>query len=146
MPQSPNALIFLLDENLDDALLIQTRLIRAGIRNPIFALRNFSDAKQHLVNLAQDRDWSRVSAPHLALIALDSNGKALDFIRWLRAEPVLNGVTVFLLAEHSQPTVQEGAELGASEVHFKGSNFEALAASVRNHSRIVASSALSLAT
>lgn len=146
MPQFPNALIFLLDEDLDEALLIQTRLIRAGIRNPIFALRDFSDAKQHLGNFAQDQDWPRVSEPHLALIALDPHGKALDFLRWLRTEYALSRVTVFVLADHNQSTaIQEAVELGASEVHFKGSNFEVLAASVRHHSHFSPSPALSLA-
>src|SRR5688500_18750379 len=135
MRQFPNALIFLLDEDLDEALLIQTRLIRSGIRHPIFALRDFSDAKHHLVNISQDQDWGRASEPHLALVALDRHGKALDFLRWLRAEPSLRGVGVLVLAEHDQPAaIQEAVESGANEVHFKGANFEELAARMRNYS------------
>jgi DNA-binding NarL/FixJ family response regulator len=127
----PNALIFLLGEELDRTFAIQSQLVRAGVQNPIFALRDFEESKRHLLNLAEQSEWTRVLRPHLAIVTLDEEGVALDFLQWLKREPRLNGVRVILLADQRRPRdVQAGVEFGVNDFYDRDGDLPRLAADI----------------
>src|SRR5688572_18133976 len=114
MALSPNALLFILGEDLDRALQLQSHLIRSGLHNPVFTIRHFAEAKLHLLNLAAETGWQLATEPHVAIVCLDQQGDALEFLRWKQLQLQLNGTLVLLLAERSRAEDIEAAmNLGA---------------------------------
>ena len=132
MALSPNALLFILGEDLDRALQLQSHLIRFGLQNPVFTIRHFAEAKLHLLNLAAERKWQFAAEPHLAIVCLDKEGSALEFLRWKQLQPELNSTQVLLLAERSELEVIESAmNLGANGFFFQDGDLRQFARELR---------------
>ncbi|HEX7859670.1 MAG TPA: hypothetical protein VF773_05045 [Verrucomicrobiae bacterium] len=132
MALTPNALLFILGEDFDRSLQLQSHLIRSGLRNPIFTIRDFSEAKTQVRNFAEERQWQLAPEPNVAIINLDVRGAALEFLRWKQLQPPLDSTLVFLLAERSRPTViQEAMNLGANGFFFKDGDLRQFAHELR---------------
>jgi DNA-binding NarL/FixJ family response regulator len=116
----PNALIFLVGEELDYAFLMQSHLLRAGVRNPIFALRGFSESKNHLLQMARDKDWEHVTEPHLAVISVGQDGAGLEFLEWLRSRPMFRCIMALVSVERGRPDdLHRSLDLGANGFVYK---------------------------
>lgn len=127
MALSPDALIFLLGEDLDEAVRLQGSMISAGIRNPIFALRDFSASKTHLEQLASHKKGAGGPAQHLLLVSLEHEVEALDFIRWLRCQAAFDRHLVLALGDHAQSSALKLAlNYGANDFHYKDGDHEKL--------------------
>ena len=132
MAQQQNGLLFLLGEDFEEAMFLQSRLILAGVRNPIFALRDFATAKEHLAQLSTEKLWVHNPAPHLAILSLRNGPAALEFLGWLRSHPKLARIVVVVLSDRAQTQeVQKALDAGASVLHELGSGSAALAATIR---------------
>lgn len=129
----PNALIFLLGEELDKALLIQSHLVHAGIGNPIFALHDFTETKRHLSRLAEEKEWATGPGPHLAIVSLVQGNAALEFVEWLRAHPALQHTLIVALADRSRPQdLQAALSLGANGFVCNDTDPRGLAESIQS--------------
>lgn len=133
MSQDSNGLLFLLGEDFDDAFRLQSQLIGEGLRNPIFALRDLSLAKQHLVQLASEKAWVHNPSPHVAILSLRSGPSALDFLGWLRDHPKLARIVVVVLSDPARPQeLQKALDAGASTFHHWDRGPESLARTIRS--------------
>lgn len=133
MTQDSNGLLFLLGEDFDDAFRLQSQLIGEGLHNPIFALRDLSLAKQHLVQLASEKAWVHNPSPHVAILSLRSGPTALDFLGWLRDHPKLARIVVVVLSDPTRPQeLQKALDAGASTFHHSDLGPETLAMTIRN--------------
>ena len=132
MALTPSALLYILGEDLDRALQLQSHLIRSGLRNPVFTIRHFSEAKTQMLDVVDERQWQLAPEPHLAIVCLDDRGAALEFLRWKRAQPALNSTLIFLLAERSRPNeIQEAMNLGANGFFYKDADLRLFAHELR---------------
>jgi len=91
--------ILLVEDNDDDALLVQRTLTSAGVRNPVHRVTEGDAAIYYL------RERLELSLhkplPTLVLLDLKLNGlSGMEVLEWIRAQPSLADLRVIVLTSH----------------------------------------------
>lgn len=108
-------LILLVGENLDENLLIQHRIRKAGVNNPVYSMHELSHARDYLQKIANSLFDPRI--PQAMLIGLDARGHVFDFIGWVRTSSPLRKLPIIALGHSTQKSLIFNP-IGGSETSF----------------------------
>lgn len=120
------ALILLVEDNDDDALLIRRAFKRAGVLNPVYVVR---DGDAAIAYLSGDCEYSnRTEYPLPKLILLDLNLPGIDgfdVLAWIRHQPGMSWIPVVILtASDGVYRMNRAYALGANSFLVKPADFE----------------------
>ncbi|MFN3421234.1 MAG: response regulator, partial [Armatimonadota bacterium] len=127
---SSGLVVLLVEDNSDDAFLIERQLQRAGVE---FELQMVNDGEEAIRYLAGDGDYAdRDKFPLPSLILLDlslPNKSGFDVLGWIREQPSLQNIPVIVLTAADDPkSIQKAFSLGASQYLLKPPSAESLRA------------------
>lgn len=125
--------ILLVEDNGDDALLIQRAFRKIGAASPIHLV---TDGEQALSYLAGEGEYAdRDSHPFPALMLLDlklPRRSGFEVLEWLRGQPGLRRLPVVVLTSSSESRdIDLAADLGANSYLVKPVHFDALQELIR---------------
>jgi len=96
------------DEN--DILLIQHVFKKEAPRALLFVVRDGEEAVAYLTGRTQFHDRSKFPLPKVVLMDLKLPRKAgLEVIEWMKSQPELKEIPVFVLSSSAQPSDQDRA-------------------------------------
>ena len=121
-------LILLVEDNEDDAFLIQSALKNAGITNTIHLAKTGEDAIAYLAGTAPYTDWNKFPLPSILLLDLRLPGlSGFDVLTWIRKTPGLQTLRVAILTGSSfSKDFERAYELGANGCFPKLGSFNEL--------------------
>ena len=105
--------LLIVDDREDDVFLLKHALKKGGITNPIHSLENGSLAVEHLK--ASLSDVTGRDLP--ALVLLDIKMPLMDgheVLAWIRTQPLLNNLAVYMLSTSQLPDDISKAQNGAA--------------------------------
>ena len=121
-----SAPVLLIEDNADDAVLLQRALFRAGITNPVCSVDSVSAAVRFL-------EEHRRNAPVFVVISLDmflASGEAV--FAWMKVQDFLQQVPVIAIGSGRHPeAVQRAYDLGVNAYFAKQLNMNQLAKMIR---------------
>jgi CheY-like chemotaxis protein len=122
------ATILIVEDNKDDALLIQRALRRARLINPLRLVANGEQAIQYLRGDGQYADRLSHPLPELVLLDLQMPGvSGLEVLKWIRDRTEFRQLAVVILTSSDQaPDARRAYELGANSYLIKPVGFEEL--------------------
>jgi CheY-like chemotaxis protein len=125
--------ILIADDEADDVFLIQRRLKKAGVSNPILVFRD----GEELLNFFGQMDARRDGMPLLLLLDLKMPLlDGFDVLAWMRAEARLRGLPVAVITSSTRGVDRDRAvAAGANEFYEKFPTENELAALVDRASR-----------
>jgi CheY-like chemotaxis protein len=125
----PEATILVVEDDRDDALLIQRALRRAKLINPLQVLANGEQAIQYLKGDGQYSDRLTYPLPELVLLDLQMpRVSGLEVLKWIREQPEFRTLPIVILTSSDQaPDARRAYELGANSYLIKPGNFQELA-------------------
>lgn len=111
----PNA-VLIIEDYEDDARLLEMQLTSAGVTNPIRTVLSAEQAMGYLEGRFPYSDRTRFPEPAIIFLDLKLPGiDGFDFLRWLRAHPVLKTAFIVILsATGDLLSVQAAYALGAN--------------------------------
>jgi CheY-like chemotaxis protein len=120
--------VLLVDDDEDDAFLMQTVFRKVGISNPLQRVADGEEAIAYFEGKGPYED--RIKYPLPVVVLLDLNmprRNGFEVLAWLRANPVFGKVTVHILsASMRQVDVEQAFALGANSYLVKPSQLEDL--------------------
>jgi DNA-binding response OmpR family regulator len=119
--------ILLIEDEADEALLIQRALADAGVKNPVQTARSSAEA------LSLMRGFGTSALPGLVLLDVRVSGQnGLEVLRWLREHPDVrcNLVVVVLIATAAEEEIRMAYEMGAHSCLVKPVDYEELVAAL----------------
>ena len=123
--------VVLVDDDEESLRLIQNRLAKARVKNPVVVFRS---GVEFLGRLADDEDTGADFLDHSCLMLLDllmPGVNGLDVLGWLHARPLLNKPVIVMLSYCDDPeAISRARELGAHTYLLKYPSAETLAALV----------------
>lgn len=97
------ATILLVDDNENDISLFRMAAEQAGMRNPLSEVHNGEEAIAYLAGTAAYEDRSQYPLPILILLDLKMPKKnGFEVLAWLKDQPVLSRIPVFILSASLQ--------------------------------------------
>ncbi len=124
----PDPVILLVEDRFDDIVLARRAFEKAGITEPVFALRDGDEAIDYLSGRGQFEDRNKYPVP--GLILLDLNLPKVDgfeVLQWVRNHPETRGVAVVVLTSSEEiADVNRAYALGANSFLVKPAYFENL--------------------
>jgi CheY-like chemotaxis protein len=120
--------ILLVDDNEDDVFIMQSVFQKLQIPNPIQTLTDGDDAIAYLNGDGRYSDRTRYPLPTVVLLDLNMPRRnGFEVLAWIRAQPALKSLTVYILsASMRQVDVEQALALGANWYLIKPSQLEAL--------------------
>jgi CheY-like chemotaxis protein len=120
--------ILLVEDDADDALLIQRAFRKAQIANPIQAVSDGDAAVAYLSGAEPYGDRRQFPLPVLILLDLKLPRRSgFEVLEWLRSQPGLKRTPVLVLTSSKETVdVNRAYELGANSYLLKPVTFEAL--------------------
>jgi CheY-like chemotaxis protein len=111
-----NKAILLVEDNEDDAFLMQRALKAAGIANPLFIVEDGQQAIDYLSGTGAFAERSKHPLPAIVLLDLKLPMKGgLEVLEWIRKQPELENVVVVVLTSSSEPSdLKRAYHLGAN--------------------------------
>lgn len=108
--------VLLVEESHDDALRLGTAFDRAGLGRPLRFARDRGQAIAYLRGDGEHGDRARFPLPAALLIDLKQPGRDdLDLLAWVRWQPRLGHLRIYVLSTVSRPEeIERAYELGAS--------------------------------
>ncbi len=109
------ALIMLVDDDEDDALLIQLAFVKARLVRPLLVLDRAREAMDYFLGHGRYQDREKYPLPDLVLLDLKMpEMDGFEFLRWLRAQPSFGGTRVTVMSgleskEHIDQAYAAGA-------------------------------------
>lgn len=127
---SSGLVVLLVEDNSDDAFLIERQLQRAGME---FELHVVNDGEEAIRYLAGDGDYAdRDKFPLPSLVLLDlslPNKSGFDVLGWIQEQPSFQNIPVVVLTAANDPkSIQKAFSLGASQYLLKPPSAESLRA------------------
>ena len=121
-------IVLLVDDSVNDAKLMRAVFERAGVVEP---LRSAQDADEAIAYLRGDGAYAdRIHFPLPTALLLDLNmpGKnGFEVLEWIRQQPALKRLRVFILSASSRPEdIERAYDLGASSYLVKPRNLDGL--------------------
>ena len=130
----PEQLVILVVEDLeDDVLLIKRAFQKAGIKNPVFVLRDGEEAKAYLEGRAKYSQRDEYPLPDLILLDLKMPKlDGFELLEWIRAQPALRALRVVVLTSSEDIyDINKAYELGANSFLVKPFEFDNYTAMMR---------------
>ena len=121
-----HAVILLVEDNANDAMLLQRAFRKANILNPLHTLHSCENAMAYLLGLGPFKNRAEFPLPALILLDLKMPGMdGLEFLKWIRGMPNLRGLRVVVLtASDDMRDVNEAYQRGANSFLIKPADFE----------------------
>jgi CheY-like chemotaxis protein len=118
--------ILLADDNPDDALLMKLAFRKAGIINPIYVVKDGTEAIEYVKGEGTYSDRRRYPFPALLLLDLKMPRlSGFEVLSWIRQQPGLKRLIIIVLTHSSEsPDIDRAHELGANSYLVKPSNFD----------------------
>jgi CheY-like chemotaxis protein len=128
MSRLSSFLVVLVEDNGDDALLMQRSLRQAGVLRPINVLEDGEAVIRYLSGQGIYANREQYPLPDLLLLDLKLPRKdGFEVLRWLRAQPGLRRLVVTVLTGSREHTdVQLAYELGANSYLVKPIGLQAI--------------------
>jgi len=125
--------ILLVDDNVDDITLMREGFIQANCSQPLQEVHDGEEAISYLKGEGPYADRSKYPLPVIMLLDLNMPRKnGYDVLAWVRAQPGLKRLTIFILtASMRHEDVERAYYLGANGFLVKPSTLETLAAMMR---------------
>ena len=125
--------ILLVDDSENDTFLFRIASEQADLRNPLQEVHDGEQAIAYLKGAPPFQDRLQYPLPILMLLDLKMPKKSgFEVLSWLRAEPVLRRLPVFILsASLRQEDIERAFDLGASAFLVKPTTIDALAQMIR---------------
>jgi CheY-like chemotaxis protein len=132
-PMNTLGTILLVDDSENDIFLFRIASEQAGLRNPLQEAHDGEQAIAYLKGEPPFQDRRLNPLPMLMLLDLKMPKKSgFEVLAWLRTEPVLRRLPVFILsASLLSEDIERAFDLGASAFLFKPSTIDELAEMVR---------------
>ena len=123
-----NSVILLVEDDLNDALLAEKALRKAGILHPIIHLNDGEEAIKYFSGEAPFDDRTRHPLPMLVLLDLKMPKlTGFDVLTWLQNRPELAAIPVVVLTGSIHPEdIANAKKLGAVGYEVKPVNFAQL--------------------
>jgi CheY-like chemotaxis protein len=120
-----HAFILIVEDNDDDAFLIQRAFQRANILNGLHVVTNGEKAIAYLSGEGAYSDRTEHPLPKLVLLDLKMPGiDGFDVLRWIRKQPLLAGLRVVVLTSSTDVRdVNLAIQLGADGFMIKPADF-----------------------
>jgi CheY-like chemotaxis protein len=128
-----NRCILLVEDDADDALLIQRAFQRAGLKGSLKIVRDGEQAIDYLRGGGSYADRSKYPPPFLILLDLKMPGTdGFEVLSWLRSDPALKLLLVVVLTSSNlQADVDRAYDLGANSYLVKPVEFEEMVQMIR---------------
>jgi CheY-like chemotaxis protein len=117
--------VIYIEDEPNDALLMQIAFQRAGIENPLIVLTDGQEAIEYLARVKEAAD-----KPCLLLVDLNLTRKSgFEVVEWVRAQPAYQNLPVVILTSSEHDTDREQAhKLGVDEFLVKSPRLDQLGA------------------
>jgi CheY-like chemotaxis protein len=124
---SDKAVVLLVEDQEDDALLTKHAFSRANIRNPLHIVTNGTEAIAYLQGRDNYANRAEFPLPDLMLLDINMpNGDGFTVLRWVRAHPGLKVLRIVMLTTSDESSDIDSAYLlGANSYLVKPLDFEA---------------------
>jgi CheY-like chemotaxis protein len=128
------ASILLVEDNEDDALLIEYALKEAGVRNPLYLVETGEEAISYLSGRDKYTDRAQYPIPRVIFLDLKLPGKSgHDVLDWMQRQPSLEQIVRVVLTGSDDPAdLKRSYELGANSYLTKPLTTEQLTLPGRN--------------
>ena len=125
--------VLLVEDNVDDAELIERAFRRAGIMNPLRIVDDAETAMAYLVNAPPFEDHEQNPQPVVMLLDLKLPRKSgFDVLQWMRGQDATRRLPVVVLTSSNQQSdVRRAYDLGANSYLVKPVESDALVDMVR---------------
>ena len=119
------ALILVVEDNPDDAFLIQLSFEKAGILNRLRTVKTGEEALAYLKGVGQFADRALHPLPRLLLLDLKLPGiDGFEVLRWIRNQPEFLKLRVVVVTSSTEVRdVNEAFRLGANSFILKPADF-----------------------
>jgi CheY-like chemotaxis protein len=120
--------VLLVDNSEEDILLMRTVFERVGFAGPLQFARGGDEAIAYLRGDGAYGDRQRFSLPTVLLLDLNMPRKdGFEVLKWIRAQPGLRRLCVYILSASSRPEdIDRAYDLGANSYLVKPSNLDGL--------------------
>jgi len=120
------ALFLLIEDNENDALLIQRAFFQAKILNPLLVLHSAEEGMAFFLGTGRYRNRIEFPLPGLVLLDLKLPGlDGFEFLRWLRNQPGVSSTRVVVLTSSDAiQDVNHAYKAGANSFLIKPVDFE----------------------
>ncbi len=117
--------VIYIEDEPNDALLMQIAFQRAGIEHPLIVLTDGQEAIEYLARVKEAAD-----TPCLLLVDLNLTRKSgFEVVEWVRAQPAYQNLPVVILTSSEHDTDREQArKLGVDEFLVKSPRLDQLGA------------------
>lgn len=110
--------VLLAEDNEDDLFLSKRVLAKAGV-SPVFHVADGKEAIDYLSGQGEYTDRSRHPLPAVMLLDLKMPGlSGHEVLEWLRAQPALRGLKVFVLTSSGETRDRERVEKAGAQGYF----------------------------
>lgn len=123
-----NPIVLLVDDSENDALLMRTVFERAGFVEPLRFARDGEEAIAYLRGDGRYADRKQFPLPTMVLLDLNMPRKnGFEVLEWLRGQPELRRLRVYILSASSRPQdIERAYDLGANSYLVKPGNLDGL--------------------
>jgi CheY-like chemotaxis protein len=119
--------ILLLDDNPDDARFTRLALQRVGVITPVQTVSDSEEAQRYLGGQGGFADSETYPPPMLVLLDMLANKSGLEFLAWLRQQPMLKRLPVVVLSAcRDEAEISRAYELGCNSYLVKPVSFNTL--------------------
>lgn len=121
-------IVLLVDDSVNDAKLMRAVFERAGFVEPLRSAQSADAAIAYLRGDGAYGDRAQFPLPTALLLDLNMPGKnGFEVLEWLREQPALRRLRVFILSASSRPQdIERAYDLGANSYLVKPRNLDGL--------------------
>ena len=121
-----NPIVLLVDDSENDALLVRIAFERAGFTAPLQVVHDGEEAIAYLEGDGVFADRAKFPLPTALLLDLNMHRQSgFDVLSWIRKQPQLKQLCVYILSASSQTVdIQLAYDLGANSYLVKPGTFD----------------------
>jgi len=121
-------IVLLVDDSEDDALLVRRVFERVGFVSPLYVVGDGDAVIAYLDGTGAYEDRTKFPLPTVVLLDLNMPRKnGFEVLAWIRQQPGLKRLRVYILSASSQPAdIQRAYDLGANSYLVKPSTLDEL--------------------
>jgi CheY-like chemotaxis protein len=122
------ATLLLVEDNQDDAFLMQRALKGAGIQSAAMTAENGREALDYLQGVGKFSDRSAYPMPDVVFLDIKLPClSGFEVLQWVRSNKEMRSLIVIVLTSSNQPSdIRRAYDLGANSYVVKPSSFEQL--------------------